>query len=63
MDNPKTVFCYAAKFNYPAVADVAAPYTLGEALVNMEKRMWGYPTTIYAWVSPGICSTDGALRK
>lgn len=50
MDDPKAAFCYAAKFDYPAVADAAAPHTLGESLESMEKRMEGYPSTVYAWV-------------
>lgn len=62
MDDPKSAFCYAAKFNYPAVADAAAPHTLNESLESMEKRMEGYPTTVYAWVSHVVYSLIVALK-
>lgn len=51
MNDPKSAFCYAAKFDYPVVADAAAPHTLGESLQSMEQSLEGYPTTVYAWVS------------
>ncbi|KAF6752325.1 hypothetical protein DFP72DRAFT_815540, partial [Ephemerocybe angulata] len=50
-EDPVQSLCYAAKFDYPAIADTVAPCTIATSLVEMEACSKRDHKLLYAWVS------------
>ncbi|KAF5311302.1 hypothetical protein D9611_012604 [Ephemerocybe angulata] len=48
--HPAMSLCYAVKFDYPSIANSAAPYTISTSLEDMEELSKNNHTLLYAWL-------------